>query len=55
MQKMKDLKIPVTISSDAHTPSDLASLLPEAIAQLKAIGYKEIMTLKKGLWTAQGI
>lgn len=55
LKKMKDLKIPVTVSSDAHTPSDLSTLLPEAIEQLKAIGYGEVMTLKKGVWTSQGI
>jgi len=55
MKKMKNLKIPVTVSSDAHTPSDLDMLLSDAIAQLKAIGYKEIMTMKKGLWTGMKI
>lgn len=55
LKKMKNLKIPVTISSDAHAPGDLATLLPEAIEQLKAIGYEEIMTLKNGLWIAQRI
>ncbi len=55
MKKMKDLKIPVTVSSDAHTSSDLAMLLSEAIEQLKEIGFKEIMTLKRGVWTAEGI
>lgn len=55
LKKMKELKISVTISSDAHTPSDLVTLLPEAIEQLKAIGYGEVMTLKNGLWVEQTI
>lgn len=55
LKKMKALKIPVTVSSDAHTSSDLATLLPEAIQQLKAIGYVEIMMLKKGVWVPQRI
>lgn len=55
LKKIKELKIPVLMSSDAHTSSDLATLLPEAIEQLKELGFGEVIMLKNGLWTPQGI
>jgi histidinol-phosphatase (PHP family) len=37
------LKIPVTLSSDAHQPKELDGYFPEAIQVLKEIGFKELV------------
>ncbi|MFX4261405.1 histidinol-phosphatase HisJ family protein [Pelotomaculum propionicicum] len=38
--------IPVTVGSDAHRPEDVGSGLPEAIALIKNIGYREVATFR---------
>ena len=41
------LKIPLTLGSDAHDPEEVAYAFPPSIDLLKSIGYKEIITFKK--------
>ncbi len=41
-RQMKQMSIPVTISSDAHHPSELDLFTNEALVLLKQAGYKEI-------------
>jgi histidinol-phosphatase (PHP family) len=40
IKKMKGLNIPVTISSDAHDPSELPLLFEETLKLLTEVGYK---------------
>lgn len=47
------MKIPVTISSDAHAPKQLVSGFPETARDLNRIGFKEIFVLGKGEWAAR--
>jgi histidinol-phosphatase (PHP family) len=44
------LKIPVTISSDAHKPEELTLHFPEALELLRSIGYKSIHKFQQGKW-----
>lgn len=44
----KDLKIKITLSSDAHSPSETDSLLNEAANYAYNAGYKEFVSLKTG-------
>jgi len=55
LSKIKALNIPVTISSDAHSPDELNKYLPEAIEILKTIGIRKIMMLKNGNWSLECI
>ena len=55
LKKIKELNIPVTISSDAHKPDDLNLYLPEALNTLKEIGLKKIMKFRKGKFETVGI
>lgn len=48
--EMHKMNIPTTISSDAHLFSELQLFSDEAIDSLKKCGYKEITTLKNGVW-----
>jgi histidinol-phosphatase (PHP family) len=50
LEKMLDLKIPVVINSDAHRPNEISMLFPEAIIQLKQIGYKKVMRFSNKQW-----
>ena len=43
-------KIPITISADAHEPHELTSYYPEAIGNLKDIGFKKIKYFTGKSW-----
>ncbi|GIP19828.1 PHP domain-containing protein [Paenibacillus sp. J22TS3] len=38
--------VPVTLSSDAHFPDDIGTMLDEAVIMAKSIGYEEIVCFK---------
>lgn len=52
---MKEMNIPVVISSDAHLPSELTLCFKEAEDALKAAGYKETMCFKNGVFSSRGL
>ncbi|MEW5815563.1 MAG: histidinol-phosphatase [Spirochaetota bacterium] len=43
--------IPVTISSDAHTPEHIDALFQESVDTLRRIGFKELSLLLNNTWT----
>ena len=55
LKKIKALGIPITLSSDAHKPSELSGCFPEATQILKELGYKSIAMKTKSGWTDQSI
>ncbi len=55
LKKVKENHIPVLISSDAHRPEELNALFDYAADKLKALGFKSVMTLKKGVWEETGL
>ncbi|MBN2039062.1 MAG: histidinol-phosphatase [Spirochaetes bacterium] len=50
LEKCFEMNIPVTISSDAHSPSQLAAGFSETAKDLNDIGFKEIFILEQGKW-----
>jgi histidinol-phosphatase (PHP family) len=44
------LKIPLTLSSDAHKPGELMNYFSEATDIIKSIGYKQLHTLTQNGW-----
>ena len=44
------LHIPITISSDAHSPNDVGAYHNEAAAAARKAGYKELRVLRNGRW-----
>lgn len=42
--------VPITISSDAHHPSDLANQFSETATLLSTIGFKKLTILHEGKW-----
>ncbi|HEY9115910.1 MAG TPA: histidinol-phosphatase [Bacteroidales bacterium] len=52
LQRIKELNIPVIISSDAHLSEELKMLFDFAENRLKALGFKEVMSFEKGEWNA---
>ena len=52
MKEMAKLQIPVTISSDAHTPREVALRLKDAAEALRAAGYKDVWIFEDGFWKA---
>lgn len=52
---IKELNIPVTLSSDAHAPEDLDKEYPLALEVIRAAGIKELMVFSFGKWKAMGI
>ena len=54
MEKCLDKKIPVVMSSDAHTPGHLIYGFREMSMLLDAVGFKEVFVLKGGKWGPRG-
>ena len=52
---MKEMNIPVVISSDAHKPEELTLCFDEAEKALKAAGYKETMCFQNGGFISRGL
>lgn len=52
LKKIKDRRIPITVSSDAHTPEELPLLLKETIVVLSQLGFKELMCFGEMGWEA---
>lgn len=50
LKEMNRLKIPVTISSDAHKPHEVGLLLDQAARALMIAGYKEVYFFNKKKW-----
>lgn len=44
--------IPITVSSDAHHPREVAGYFESAISMLREIGYRHIHQLWNGIWEA---
>lgn len=44
LKKSRELEIPITLGSDAHTPGDVGSHFNEAKALLKQAGYSQLVT-----------
>lgn len=54
LRRCVELGIPLTISSDAHTPNQIAGLFNEAAALLHEVGCREVMALEAGgRWVAR--
>ena len=52
---MREMNVPVVISSDAHKPEELTLCFKEAEEALKAAGYKETMCFRNGVYEAIGL
>ncbi len=50
LELLYERNIPITLSSDAHHPSDLVSQFPDTASLLKDIGFKSIAILQEGNW-----
>ena len=51
LPRMKEMNIPVVISSDAHQYWELTYFFKEAEEALKAVGYKETWCFNNGTWS----
>lgn len=50
LQKVKELNIPIVISSDAHQSSEINQLFDQAAKMLVSMGFKEVMDFSQGAW-----
>lgn len=50
LERIHALRIPITLSSDAHTPDDIIREFSQTAAQLQEIGFKTLSVLKSGIW-----
>jgi len=50
LKKVKSLKIPITLSSDAHKPSELSLYFPEAKKVLADLGFKTLALKNSAGW-----
>jgi histidinol-phosphatase (PHP family) len=52
LARARDLRIPVTISTDAHRAASIDGFHAEALAEAARAGYAEVMVLYDGEWQA---
>jgi len=50
IEEAYNMRIPITISSDAHRPEQITAKFKEAALLLNSIGYKEVYILHKKTW-----
>jgi len=50
MKEMAKLQIPVTISSDAHKPDEIALRMDDAAEALRAAGYEDVWIFEDSFW-----
>jgi histidinol-phosphatase (PHP family) len=50
LEKMHEMKIPVTINSDCHHPDEIINKFTEARQMLKIAGFKSQAQMRKGKW-----
>jgi histidinol-phosphatase (PHP family) len=50
LKEMKKKNIPITLSADAHHPSEIDAYYAEAVEILKGIGYRSLRCLDRGNW-----
>ena len=55
VSEMKKMGIPVTISSDAHSPGELTFGFDKAETMLRESGYQTAMMLKNGKWEERAL
>jgi len=53
LKRVKELKIPVIVSSDAHHPDEIKKGFQYAEKRLLELGFKEIMTLNNKVWESK--
>ncbi|NVO10047.1 MAG: histidinol-phosphatase HisJ family protein [Bacteroidales bacterium] len=47
LEKLAKYKVPITLGSDAHVEQNIGQFFEEAVSELKALGYKEIIKFNK--------
>jgi len=47
LEKLAKHKVPITLGSDAHVEQNIGQFFDEAVSELKALGYKEIIRFNK--------
>jgi len=47
LEKLAKHKVPITLGSDAHVEQNIGQFFVEALSELKALGYKEIIAFNK--------
>lgn len=55
LEKLAKYKVPITLGSDAHVEQNIGQFFDEAISELKALGYKEVIKFSKRKREAQRI
>ena len=53
--EMQKMKIPITISSDAHSPCEITYGFQQVETMLREAGYKTAMMLKNGKWEERAL
>jgi histidinol-phosphatase (PHP family) len=51
--KVKEMGIPIILSSDAHQHLELNMLFAETVTKLTDLGFKEVMFFDQGSWQSK--
>ena len=55
LQRVRDQKIPIILSSDAHQPFELMMLFDYAEKRLVEMGFREVMFFEEGSWKCRSL
>jgi len=55
LKRVKELGLPIIISSDAHKPDEINSLFGFTVDYLQKLGFKEMMSFNNGIWETQNL
>lgn len=55
LQRANELKIPVVINADAHSPHEISAGFSMALKTLEEAGYQHVFQMEDGLWQPQAI
>lgn len=50
LERVRDMKIPVVVSSDAHHPDEVIKLFPAVKSKLMYLGFKSVKCFENGNW-----
>ena len=55
LQRVKEMGIPIILSSDAHHPSELTMLFDFAQQKIIEIGFRSVIFFENGIWIEKGL
>ena len=50
LERVRDMRIPIVLNSDAHHPREVTAFFPEIASRLGQLGFRQVRQLRGGVW-----